>query len=100
MATTRTPLSPEVRERVAALRKARAEADRVISDKVLPVIGNAISERREHLGLSQRALAEQAGVDRVFLRGLESGESAPTVVVLAKLAGPLKTTVSALTKGI
>ena len=72
----------------------------VDQDDVLAKVGANIHDRRLKVGLSQRALGEQAGVDRAFLNRVERGMRSPTVVVLAKLASAMDTTVSALTRGI
>ena len=77
-----------------------AAAEKARAADVQAVVAANIVARRETLGLSQRALAVQADVNRPFLRQVELGAAAPTVVFLARLAGPLNTTVSALTRGI
>ncbi|MCH9736817.1 MAG: helix-turn-helix domain-containing protein [Actinomycetia bacterium] len=78
---------------------AGSAADEDFAARVLPIVGANVSARRNHLGLSQRELSEQAGVDRMHVRAVELGTRAPTVIVLAKLAKALDTTVTALTKG-
>ncbi len=40
----------------------------------MPGLGEAVRERRLELGLSQRALAQQAGVALLTLRRIESGQ--------------------------
>ncbi|MCF6391259.1 hypothetical protein A5731_27375 [Mycolicibacterium conceptionense] len=70
-----------------------------VGERILPIIGANIVARREDLRLSQRALAENADVDRIWIRQVEQGTRAPTVIVLAKIAEALDTTVEALTKG-
>ncbi|WP_454259683.1 hypothetical protein [Pseudoxanthomonas mexicana] len=40
---------------------------------LLRALGEAITGRREELGLSQRALGVEAGVERNMLRGVEDG---------------------------
>lgn len=69
-------------------------------DKVLATVGAHILERRTARGLSQRDLAAAAGVDRAFLARVEQGLRNPSVVVLAKVARAMDTTVSALTRDI
>lgn len=51
---------------------------------------------RKLAGLSQEALARQAGVSRNFVAQIERGESVPTVSVLRRLASALGTTVAHL----
>lgn len=75
-------------------------ADASVAERVLPVVGANIVARREQLGMSQRRLAENADVDRAFLRTVERGERTPTLVFLARLAGALNTTVHKLTRGV
>jgi len=67
---------------------------------VLATVGGHILQRRTELGFSQRELAAAAGVDRAFLARVEQGLRNPSVVLLAKVAQAMKTTVSALTRGI
>lgn len=60
-------------------------------------LGQAIVSRRRHLGITQQALAHAiGGSSRTFLRGIESGDRAPSVVTLTKIARALDTTPSAL----
>ena len=101
MSPTQAMTTAEERKRAGvAARELQAQADRALLARIMPVVGRNIAQRRETLGLSQRALSEQASVDRIFLRGVEAGERTPTVVFLAKIAPALQTTVAALTRGI
>jgi transcriptional regulator with XRE-family HTH domain len=63
---------------------------------ILLALGRAITARRDELGLSQRGLATEAGLDRVFLRGIEDGTRKATVITLIRLATALDTTAAAL----
>lgn len=72
----------------------------VEQDAVLAKVGANIRERRLKVGLTQRELAELAGVDRAFFNRVEQGMRNPTVVMLAKVACALDTTVSALARGL
>lgn len=67
---------------------------------VLATVGENILHRRTQLGWSQRYLAAEAGVDRAFLAQVEQGLRNPSVVLLAKVAHALSTTVSELTRNI
>jgi DNA-binding XRE family transcriptional regulator len=67
---------------------------------VLATVGAHILERRTELGFSQRDLAAAAGVDRAFLARVEQGLRNPSVVLLAKVAQAMETTVSELTRNI
>ena len=46
--------------------------------------------------MSQRGLATEAGLDRVFLRGIEDGTRKATVITLIRLATALDTTAADL----
>ena len=63
---------------------------------ILRALGSAITERRTELGMSQRGLATEAGLDRVFLRGIEDGTRKATVITLIRLATALDTTAADL----
>ena len=71
-----------------------------IAERVLPIVGANIVARREELGMSQRAMAEHAGVDRIWIRQVEQGNRAATLIILAKIAEALDTSVEALTAGV
>jgi len=79
---------------------AKSNPDTSVAQRILPIVGANIVARREKLGMSQRALAEKASVDRVFLRHVEQGNRAATLVFLAKLADALDTTIEKLTQGV
>jgi transcriptional regulator with XRE-family HTH domain len=51
---------------------------------------------RADSGMTQEALAEKAGISRVFLARLEAGKQDPTLTTLKNLAKALKVTVGAL----
>jgi transcriptional regulator with XRE-family HTH domain len=72
----------------------------VDQEAVLSKVGANIQDRRQKAGLTQRHLAEQAGVDRAFLNRIERGMRNPTIVLLAKLARAMDTTVSTLARGV
>lgn len=63
---------------------------------ILHALGSAITDRRTQLGMSQRGLATEAGLDRVFLRGIEDGTRKATVITLIRLATALDTTAADL----
>lgn len=52
-------------------------------------LGCYLSASRERSGLSQRALAEQIGVDYTYLSKIERGQMVPSDDVLRKLANAL-----------
>ena len=49
-------------------------------------LGKILREVRIENGLTQEMLARNAGVDRVFLSGLERGRHSPSVEILFRLA--------------
>ena len=59
--------------------------------KLLSWLGPQLQRAREALGLSIPQLAARAGVDRVFVAGVERGIRNPSIVVLCKLAEALQT---------
>lgn len=61
--------------------------------------GHVLRRKRERLGLSQEALAEEAGLHRNYVGLLERGQGTPTLAVVAKLAAALGTTMARLVGG-
>src|SRR5215210_8835879 len=59
-------------------------------------LGGRVRELRRGRGLTLEDLAEQSGVSRAMISKLERGEKNPTLVVAAKLAEGLGTTLSKL----
>ena len=51
--------------------------------------GRAVRAARERLGISQEALAEQAGIHRTYLSMIERGVGNPTLTVIADLGEAL-----------
>ena len=50
------------------------------------VLGANIRRLRKAAGMSQEALAAEAGIDMRYLGGIERGQENPTVAVLAGIA--------------
>ncbi len=59
-------------------------------------IGRKVRELRDERGLTQRQLAERAGVSPMTVSRTERGNHAPSTNTLAKLAGGLDVPLSAL----
>jgi transcriptional regulator with XRE-family HTH domain len=67
--------------------------------KELTSLGKAIRGLRLETGLSQEALAEDVGIDRSYMGGIERGEHNVALVNLVKIAQALNiTTAELLTK--
>ena len=59
-------------------------------------VGNNVRRIRTDRGLSQEALAFEAGIHRTYISGVERGVRNPTVVVLEEIATALKVPAAAL----
>jgi transcriptional regulator with XRE-family HTH domain len=62
--------------------------------------GKVLRRRREANGLSQEALASQAGVHRNYIGLLERGQRMPSLLVIQRLAGALGTSMSELVSDV
>lgn len=67
---------------------------------VLKELGNRIREKRKACGWTQEDLADNAGIDRSYIGGVERGERNLTFNVLCQICEALRCDVAALTKGI
>lgn len=72
------------------------EIAKKVRDRRLRALGKAISTRRETLGLSQRALAEEVGTSQNAVYEWEAGKVAPGADKVWALADILETTASEL----
>jgi transcriptional regulator with XRE-family HTH domain len=61
-------------------------SERFAGDTVLVTIGAAIRRARKEVGLSQEALAVDAGLDRSYMGGIEHGEHNFVVIKLHNIA--------------
>lgn len=59
---------------------------------ILGLVGDAIAERRTALGISQRDLATDSGVNRGLLRAVEHGTRRPSIITLVRITRALNTT--------
>ena len=80
-------------EKHARVPKKSPQYDRL---PALVALGKAVRALRVQRGLSQEALAHDAGIDRSYLGGIERGEHNVAVANLLKLAGQLGTTLADL----
>jgi len=58
--------------------------------------GLVVRRRREKVGLSQEALADEAGLHRTYISLLERGLRTPSILVVQKLAKAMSTTMTSL----
>ncbi len=65
-------------------------------DQVLVDLGAAIRKARLTMGISQEALAVDAGLDRSYMGGVERGEHNLSVINVHKIAQALEMTPSSL----
>jgi len=67
-------------------------------NKALASLGKAIRVLRLETGLSQEALADEVGIDRSYMGGIERGEHNVALVNLVKIALALQITAAELLK--
>ena len=64
--------------------------------KELKAIGDAIRKMRKDLGYSQEAFANEVGIDRSYMGGIERGEHNLALVNLLRISKALKLPLSKL----
>ncbi|NIA70087.1 helix-turn-helix transcriptional regulator [Pelagibius litoralis] len=67
---------------------------------VLSVLGRRIRQKRTQNGWTQEDLAENAGIDRSYIGGVERGERNLTFTVLCQICEALECDLAELTSGI
>ena len=65
-------------------------------DRMEKRIAEGLQKRREYLGLSVQALADQSGVSRAMISKIERHEASPTAALLGRLCNALAITLSSL----
>ena len=73
-----------------------------VKDKniLLTALGSRLRTVRESLGMTQESLANEAGLDRSYIGGVERGERNISFLILCQIAAVLKIDIASLTKGI
>jgi transcriptional regulator with XRE-family HTH domain len=71
-----------------------------VDQDALKLLGNRIRQRRKELGWTQEELADNAGIDRSYIGGVERGQRNLTFTVLCQIASALKIDVAFLATGI
>ena len=69
-------------------------------ERLITALSAVLRKRRTKAGLSQEALAFEAGVHPTYISLLERGQRNPTLNVIALLARALDTTVTALVRAV
>ena len=62
-------------------------------------LGRNVRHLRRELGVSQEALADDAGIHRTYVSDVERGARNPTITVVEKLARALKVSAGELLDG-
>jgi HTH-type transcriptional regulator / antitoxin HipB len=68
--------------------------------RLLATFGRNLKSARENVRISQRQLATRAGLSQAAISQMESGQVAPTIIVLYRLAGALEIEVAELQRGL
>ena len=67
--------------------------------KYLQLIGNNIRKKRDELGISQQALADNADVAKSTVQRIERGEMNPSILTLKNISLALEINLEDLLKG-
>jgi transcriptional regulator with XRE-family HTH domain len=70
------------------------------SPDIMKRLGNRVRELRQLQGYSQEAFADECGLDRTYLSGIERGKRNVSIKNIENIAIALKLSVSELLKGI
>lgn len=63
------------------------------------IFGHSLRRRREHLGISQEDLAEEAGLHRTYIGSVERGERNVSIDNMERLAAAVGATIQELLDG-
>jgi DNA-binding XRE family transcriptional regulator len=72
----------------------------IVKQNSLKTLGLRLREKRKALGWTQEDLADNAGIDRSYIGGVERGQRNLTFNVLCQICCALGCDVATLTKGI
>lgn len=64
--------------------------------RIQQLLGNGVRRYRELKGWSQEQLAEESGLHRTYISGVERGRRNPTIVVIHRIAVALDVELSQL----
>jgi transcriptional regulator with XRE-family HTH domain len=67
---------------------------------VLSAFGLNVRKRREARQLTQEALAEKSGLHPTYVSGIERGVRNASLLIVARIAKGLGTTISELSRGV
>jgi len=67
---------------------------------ILQRFGNRVRELRKSQGLSQEAFADQCGLDRTYISGIERGKRNVALCNVEAIARALGISISELTRGL
>ena len=65
-----------------------------MDNSVMALIGKRLSERRKRLRVTQKDLAEIAGVSVSTISAIERGKTSPSIALLNKMSTPIGLVVS------
>jgi transcriptional regulator with XRE-family HTH domain len=66
---------------------------------VLKQLGDRLRELRDEAGISQEQLANEIGLDRTYISGIERGKRNPSIQSLYRIAKGLDVTLEVFFKG-
>jgi transcriptional regulator with XRE-family HTH domain len=69
-------------------------------DKALAAFGQNVAKFRNERDFSQDKLAEEAGIDRTYVSGIERGVRNPGIKVVVRLARSLNVSIDQLCRGV